>query len=304
MLKKIIAVSGIVLIAGFLVFFFYKYRARESAVFDSGSLRLKIVTSFYVLGDFAKRVGGDNVEVKTIIPAGAEPHEYEPTPKDIADIYSARLFFYQGGGFDQWADRLRGEIQQRGIAAVPIAEHFTLSNGDPHIWLDPVLAQKEIGIIRDSLIKIDPKNTELYANNAASYAVLLADLDKKYQDGLLFCAVKEIVASHSAYQYLADRYGLSLVSIAGSSPEQEPSLRKIAEIVWLIRAKDIKYIFVEPLAGSKAAQAVALETGVKSLALNPIEGLTDADIAAGKNYLSLMEDNLQNLKTALSCNAK
>lgn len=301
MLKKFIAVSGILLIVGFSSFFFYKYRVRENMVLDSGSPRLKIVASFYVLGDFTKRVGGDNIDVRTIIPAGAEPHEYEPTPKDIADIYSARLFLYQGGGFDQWADQFRGEIQQRGIAAVPMAEHFTLLNNDPHIWLDPVLAQKEIEIIRDYLIRADPQNAGLYANNATLYTALLADLDKKYRDGLLSCGIKEIVVSHSAYQYLAQRYGLSLISIAGLSPEQEPSLRKIAEIIRLIRAKGIKYIFIEPLAGSKAAQAVALETGANSLILNPIEGLPDADIAAGKNYLSLMEENLKNLRTALLC---
>lgn len=303
MLKKFIAVSGILLIVGFSTFFFYKYRARENAVSDSKSARLKIAASFYVLGDFAKRVGGNNVDVITIIPASADPHEYEPTPKDIAIINSARLFLYQGGGFDRWAEQAAGEARLKGVASVPITKSFSLEDDNPHIWLDPVLAKKEIEIIRDALASIDPQNADLYKQNAARYIDLLIVLDEKYKNTLATCAINVIVAPHPAFQYLADRYGLSLISIS-VSPEQEPSLRRVAEVIKIVRAQNIKYIFAEPLIGSKVADTIAKETGAEVLTLNPIEGLTDADIAYGKNYLSLMEDNLKNLKTALACNGK
>lgn len=300
MLKKIFIIFAVVTVIGLLVLFGYK--RRDGAVYNSVPAKLKVVASFYVLSEFARQVGGDNIEVVAIVPSGAEPHEYEPTPKDIAAINSARLFLYQGGGFDRWAERIAKEIRLKGVVVIPIVDSFALKDNNPHIWLDPALVQKEIEIIRDALINIDPQNADLYARNSARYIDLLASLDEKYKNGLADCATKDMVTPHPAFQYLADRYGLSLIAI-GVSPEQEPSLRRVAEIIQSVRSKGIKYIFTEPLSGSKVSEMIARETGTEVLELNPIEGLTETDIAANKNYISLMTDNLQTLKVALACNA-
>lgn len=307
MMKKIV-VFGIavvlVLVAVFLV-----ARRRQEIKTPAGS-KIKVAASFYVLAEFAKQIGGEKIDEISITPFGAEPHEYEPTPKEIADIYSAKLFVFQGGGFDSWAERLSDNLRGRGETVVSIMDRLALKNPDPHIWLDPIMARKEVEIIRDALVETDPPNAVLYQKNSANYLDELSLLDEKYKDGLAECAKKDFVASHSAFEYLARRYGLSFIPIVGMSTEEEPSPRKIAEIIELMRARDLKFIFTEPLADSRAVQTIAQETGAKILTLNPIEGLpaqaglTAQDAAAGKDYISLMEENLDNLRLALSCNAK
>lgn len=277
------------------------------------SEKLKVIATFYPLAELARQVGGELVDVTNITPTGAEPHDYEPSPRDIIKIRSAKVFLLNGGNIDVWAEKIQNDLKKRGIEVINMSESLRKStqllrsqgkNGerfDPHFWLDPILRQEQVAIVRDTFIKVDPENAEYYRKAGEDYINRLVTLDQEYKDGLRHCAIREVVVSHAAFGYLAKRYQLEMIYISGISPDQEPSPRRLAEISLLAREKNIKYIFFETLLSPKLAETVAREIGAKTLVFNPIEGLTDEEIRAGKNYISLMEDNLKNLRIALQC---
>ncbi len=273
--------------------------------------KLNVVASFFPLADFAKNVGGDYVTVTNITPAGAEPHDYEPTPQDIAKVYNAQLFILNGNGVDAWGEKIQSDLESKGVTVVKMSDHMdSLRNNspdepslayDPHFWLNPVNAEKEVNLIADAMAKIDPTHEAAYNQNKDAYEKQLADLDQAYKTGLSMCQQHVIVTSHNAFNYLAGQYGLATLYILGLSPDEEPSPKTIADIATEAKQKGIKYIFFESLVSPKLAQTVANEIGAKTLELNPIEGFTDEEIAAGKNYISQMKTNLANLRIALLC---
>ena len=267
--------------------------------------RLKVAASFYPLAHFAEQVGGDCADVVNISPPGSEPHEFVPPPRDFKKIWTSDIFVYQGGGLDPWAERIQGDIEQNGTLVVRMAEHFDLAGRrgkyDPHIWLDPLLAQKEVQVIRDAFIKADQENKRIYMKNAGEYIVTLDALDRKYNEGLGSCITRDIIVSHDAFSYLARRYGLNVHSISGISPEEEPSPRRIAELAGIAVKENIRYIFYEALSSPRMAETIAREVGGETLVLNPLGGITREDARAGKTYISLMEENLTNLRLALNC---
>ncbi|MEO5361548.1 MAG: metal ABC transporter substrate-binding protein [Nitrospirota bacterium] len=266
---------------------------------------IKVAASIYPLANFAKQVGGSLIDVETIIPAGVEPHEFEPAPKDIRRIYSSRVFIFNGAGIDLWAEKIAPDLEKNGVLMVNMTSGITLQHQhgrtDPHVWLDPVLAQKEVEIIREAFIKADPENGQTYRANAEAYLGKLRAVDKKFTDGLKSCAARKIVVTHGAFAYLARRYNLETLVLSGLSPSEEPSPRRLGEAVKTARAQGIKHIFFESLVSPKIAETVAREIGASTLVLNPLEGLTPADAKAGRDYISIMEDNLKNLRIALSC---
>ncbi len=276
--------------------------------------KLKVAASFYPLTHFAQQVGKNHVEVINIIPAGVEPHDFEPTPKDIKKIWSANVFIFNGADFDSWVEKIRVDLKKKGILTINMAEQFELFKSveeehrhihgkfDPHIWLDPILVIQEIKIIREVFIKADPRNTEAYRKNCDEYIEKLTVLHRKFEEGLKSCKIRDIVVSHNAFCYLAKRYDLNVLALSGLSPDEEPSPRRMGEIVKMARKRKIDYVFFETLVTPKIAQTIAREIGAKTLVLNPIEGLTDREIKKSKNYVSVMEENLRNLRQALSCN--
>jgi len=267
--------------------------------------KLKIVASFYPLAEFARQVGGNNVEVTNLVPAGTEPHDYEPTPKDIGLLKSADIFIYNGGGLEKWVEKISQSIVSDKQKVIQMSSNFTLlpfSGGtDPHIWLDPVNAKKMIAVIRDTLIISDPTHSEEYGVNAKTYLAQLETLDNKYKKGLSTCESKNIVTTHAAFGYLAQQYNLKQTAIAGLSPDEEPSPKRLGEISNQAKAENIHYIFFETLISPKLAETVANEIGAKTLVLNPLEGLSDSDVGLGKNYITVMEENLDSLRLALNC---
>ena len=310
--KIIIAVlTSLMMLAG--IFFWQSARDTSSIVPEQEpEKKISIVATFYPLQDFAESVGGDAVRVRSIVPAGVEPHDYEPTPQDIVSIYQADVFLLNGAGLDSWAEKIRPELARRGVTVVQMSEVVSLLSAsteaegetqvpDPHFWLDPIWVEKEIEAIRDTLIMRDPSRAEVYTRNTERYTALLAGLDTAYREGLRQCKFHTIVTSHKAFAYLAQRYGFEIISVSGISPEAEPSSRTLAEIAGAVRRLGLRYIFFETLSSPKVAETLALEVGVETLAFNPIEGLTDEERQAGKNYLSVMYENLGNLRTALRC---
>jgi len=277
---------------------------------STGKDKIKITASFYPHADFAKNIGGDLVDVTNVTPAGAEPHDYEPTPRDIARVYDSRLFIINGNGVDGWGEKIAGELKNRGVTVVnmsdillPIKNNDPQENRpyDPHYWLDPLNAQKEADVIADALIKIDSAHEKEYNKNRDAFKFRLSELDKQYSSGLAVCERKEIVTAHNAFNYLANRYNLSTLYILGFSPDAEPSSQVIAEISTQAKQRGVKYIFFETLVDPGLAQTIAGEIGAQTLVLNPIEGLTNEDISQGKDYISIMKENLSNLRIALQC---
>lgn len=288
----------------------------------SNTAQLEVATSFYVIEHFAERVGGDLVNVINVVPAGVDAHDFEPTPKDVAQIQDADVFMFHGAGLDSWAEDLAAQFDASRV--VEMTESFELreitedahdedeeleeheeehghGDVDPHIWLDPALAAEMVDVIQDALITKDPSNTSLYRSNADAYKQELAQLHEEFVSGLFACELNTIVVSHDAFGYLGTQYGLEIESIAGISPEEEPSTRQLAEIVETAESNNVEYIFFETLASPKLAETVAAEIGGGTLVLNPIEGLTPDEQSNGATYTSVMRENLANLQTALRC---
>lgn len=283
--------------------------------------RLTVAATFYPLAYLAEQVGGDNVNVVSVTPAGVEPHDFEPSPRDLIKIGQADLVLINGAGLDLWAEKASTDWVKKGQRVLVMSESVELlaaptdtddhseaaeadhaqGGYDPHFWLDPIRARQMVGAIRDQLIAADPANTDIYNQNAITASEKLGVLDTDFRLGLAKCAQREIVAAHDAYNYLVNRYNLKLYSIAGLSPESEPSARHLAELSDLVKSKKITTIFFESLTSPKLADTLARETGAKTAVLNPIEGLTLTEIAAGKNYDILMRENLAELRSALVC---
>ncbi len=273
-----------------------------------GFAKPQVVASFYPLYFLAEQTSGDKANVFNMTPAGAEPHDYEPTPQDLIRIENSDLLILNGSGLETWASNITKNIGDK-VSIIIAGENLTTKEieeegktiVDPHIWLDPTLAQKMADKITQGLIKIDPMNATYYQNNAITLKNKLANLDSLYKQGLRDCLKKDIITSHAAFGYLASAYGLNQVPISGLSPDAEPSPAELAQIAQFAKKHDVRYIFFESLASSKLSETIAREAGAKTLVLNPIEGLTDEEIAKGHDYFTEMESNLTNLQIALQC---
>lgn len=275
---------------------------------NNKSNKIQITASFYPVYFLSKEIAGDKADVFNITPAGAEPHDYEPTAQDMARIESSKMIVLNGGGLEAWADSVK---QNFGNRAVIVVAGDGLTNKafvedekqrtDPHIWLDPVLVKDMANKILDGFIQIDPANEDYYKANAESLILKLENLDNEYRQGLANCKSRDIITSHSAFGYLTAAYGLNQVSVTGLSPDEEPSVQQLAEISRFARDNNVKYIFFESLISPKLSETIANEVGAKTLVLNPIEGLSSEEVSQGKDYFTEMENNLSNLKTALEC---
>lgn len=286
---------------------------------------LSVVASFYPLWEFTRQVAGDRATVTVLVPPGVEPHDWEPAPQDVARLERAQVFVYNGAGFEPWVDKLLGNLSGKGPmvavatqgidllpADLPGHDHGQRAKGraaagvvsarqDPHAWLDPVLAQQQVNTIGAVLAQADPENAEQYRANAAAFRARLATLDERFRQGLGDCTRREIVAAHASFGYLAKRYRLTQMPVMGLSPESEPSPAQLAQIVRFARRHTVRYIFFETLVSPKLAETLAREVGARTLVLNPLEGLTGDEEAAGKGYVAIMGDNLTNLRAALDC---
>lgn len=280
--------------------------------------KIKVAATFYPLAYVAQQIGGEQIEVTTIIPPGAEPHDFEPTPRDQATIYESDVFIVNGYGVDAWAEKIIPELVAKNVTVIRMSDHINAmataetdrensgheeakSEYDPHFWLDPTNLIKQAEIIAAALIKIDADHSTAYNQNKDSFTQKLTALDQQYQAGLATCQSREIITAHDAFGYLTKRYNLTPFHILGLSPEEEPSPKTIAEIVKIAKEKNIKYIFFETEVDQKISQTIAQEIGAQTLVLNPIESLTKEEAKNNKDYISIMKENLHNLQTALVC---
>jgi zinc transport system substrate-binding protein len=250
---------------------------------------VEVVASFYPLAYAAERVGGDGVSVRNLTPPGSEPHDFELSARDVEAVRSADLVLYLGSGFQP---ALEDAVAEAGDTAVDLLGGLPLLDGDPHVWLDPLLYAeivKRVGVLLGR------------PEAAAEVGAELDALDAAFRQGLATCERRTIVTSHAAFGYLARRYGLEQVSATGISPEVEPTPRDLDRVVDEVRASGATTIFFETLVSPKLAQTIARETGAATAVLNPIEGLTGEEAEADKDYVSLMRENLAALREGLGC---
>jgi zinc transport system substrate-binding protein len=258
--------------------------------------RRLVVAAFYPLAFAAERVGGADVQVENLTPPGAEPHDFELAPRTVADLEQADVVLYLGHGFQPAVSAAVKEAHGTVVdllSGLPL--HQSTEEGlsaDPHVWLDPILFSRMVERVG-----------KVVDNPARSDALLddLRKLDRAYRTGLEHCARREIITSHEAFAYLAQRYGLTQVSITGLEPESEPTAGDLAGVVKVLRRTHATTVFFETLVSPRLADTVAREVGARTAVLNPIEGLTSSQQASGSDYFSLMRQNLSALRRALGC---
>jgi zinc transport system substrate-binding protein len=276
------------------------------------SANLRVVAALYPLAEAAQRVGGSSVSVENLTPPGVEPHDLELTPQAIADLQGADVVLYLDQGFAPAVEQAVADAQ--GVS-VDLLEGLPLQPGvseeddpegvsDPHVWLDPELYRRIVDRVASTFADVRPADAATFETNARSFDGELERLDLEFRQGLRGCARDLIVTSHAAFGYLAAEYGLTQVPISGPSPDSEPSAQRLAQLTALVEREGVTTIFTEELVSPKVAQTLADETGVTTAVLNPLEGLTEEEAAAGEDYLGVMRSNLATLEQALGCPAE
>lgn len=271
-----------------------------------------VLASFYPLQYVAERVGGDLVDVQTLTPPGAEPHDLELSPAQVDQVGRADLVVFLSDFQPSVDDAVaanppahvvdaaddvtlhEAEHSEEGEEEEDGHDHGSL---DPHFWLNPTLLPPVAEQVAAQLSEIDPDHAGEYAAGAAAFAQQMADLDDRYTAGLATCESRTIVTTHEAFSYLAEQYDLEQVGISGIDPEGEPSPARLAEVGRIVQDEGVSTIFFETLASPKVAETLADELGVDTAVLDPLEGLTDDT----QDYVSVADANLETLRTALSC---
>ena len=306
-----------------------------SAAGGGSSGTLSVQASFYPLQYVTERVGGDLVQVDSLTPAGAEPHDLELSPAAVDGLRTADAVVYLSGfqpavddavaqaapehALDAVHAGVEGEeahsAEEHGAAEEAHSEeahgdeasaeepHAEDDHGhdhggeDPHFWLEPDRLAAVATEVAHELAEVDPDNAETYESNAEELATELAALDEEFAAGLATCERDNIVVSHDAYGYLADKYDLEQVAIAGLDPDTEPSPARLAEIGKVVEAEGVTTVFSESLVNPKVAETLAAEHGIETAVLDPVENQSDESA----DYQQVMRNNLEALRTALDC---
>ena len=276
---------------------------------NTNESRIKVVASFYPVYEFVKEIGGNKVDVTSLIPIGVEPHDYEPTIQQIQNAETADLVVYNGAGLEKWIDKINAKFKVEASQGLNLLMSNDTGNSgtyDLHVWLDPILAEMEVENIRDALVKIDPANTQYYKANADRFIGKLNDLDYRIKTELATCNKKDFIAFHNAFTYFANRYGLNQHSVhQGLTPEGEVLPQRLQGVIELARDLGLHIVYSEDLVDPRSSEVIAQEIpNGKVLILSPIEGINSEEQRAGIGYLDKMNENVENLKIGLECQLK
>jgi zinc transport system substrate-binding protein len=267
--------------------------------------RVRVLASAYPFAWAAEQVGGPDVRVDDLVHAGAEPHDVELSPRQIGAFEQAALVVYLRRFQPAVDDAIRESDRAARLDLTPFVSvrPFTSdltgdheSGVDPHVWVDPVRMSSIVRAVAAALRRRDPAHATSYTSREAATLDRLRQLDADFRAALGSCAHRELVTAHSAFAYLADRYGLKQVGVAGISPDAEPSPRRLAKVARYAREHGVTTVFFGSAVDPKLADTVAREIGARTAVLDPVEG-----VARGDDYLSVMRRNAHTLHDGLSC---
>ena len=268
--------------------------SQASKYSSNSSNKLKVYASIYPMYDFAKKICGDKADVYNMTSTGSEPHDFEITSKDMANLTKANLFIYNGGGMEHWVDTVKDSIKD--LKYVETSFNINNEGLDPHFWLSPINAKKQMENIKNALAEIDAGNADYYNSNYNFYADRLDELDNHFKNVLSNIKNTNVVVTHPAFGHFCKEYSLNQVAIA----RDEADPKAMSDTIAFIKNNGVKAIFYEDFSSSKLVDSIANETGVKILTLNPIESLSKEYIDSGEDYFSVMEDNLVSLTNGLN----
>jgi zinc transport system substrate-binding protein len=272
--------------------------------------KLNVIVTLFPQYDMVRAIAKDNVNVRLLLPAGVEPHAYEPTPSTLIEINQSDLFVYTSDRMETWISHVFTDLDDKGPIVVDSSVGVNLlihndGNGeeiDPHYWLDPLNDKIMVDNILNGLIQIDPENTEFYQTNANAYKLKLDELDNAYQD--LFSRVqtnKIIYGGHFAFGYLTSRFNIEILSpYSGFSPDAEPSVSSLSELMDTMSMYNINVIFYEELIDPKIARIISEQTDATIDILHGGHNISKDDMANGVTYFDLMYTNIEKLKEALN----
>ena len=285
---------------------------------QSVSDKLQVAASFYPMAEFARNVAGDKAEVFVLVPDGAEAHDWEPSPSDLSRLGKAQVFVYNGV-VEPWAKQALTALSERKILAVQTGlglyeragetheeEHHHHDHGcahgkqDPHVWISPKKAIKQVERITAVLCEADAKNAKYYQDNSAKYVEQLKALDIQLANLAKNAPRKVFVTAHAAFGHLADDYGLKQLAVNGLSPHAEPTPADLQRLIKVVKEENVRYVFFETLTDPKLAKLVADETGAEISVLDPLEGLNEEGRKNKLDYLQIMQRNIHNLQIALN----
>ena len=287
-----------------------------------------VSVSTFALLESANAVGGNEIDIRSIVPLGSDAHMFSPNPTQVAEISGAALFIYNGAGFETWAENLKNVLPKttqiidmsRYVALQKSEEehheehadeaehhdehaHEEHNHGayDPHYWLDIDNMIKMTQTIDAEFSKLVPVKAEQFHKNSAAYIAELQKLKSEYAAGLAECKNRTLVSNHDAFGYLAHSNKLENVSVIGLSSDEQPSAQTVAHIVEIIKEHGIKTIFFEEMINDNVSQTISRETGAKAVALQPLENISEDELKSQQTYLTIMRENLKKLREAMEC---
>ncbi|KAB8129011.1 ZinT/AdcA family metal-binding protein [Gracilibacillus oryzae] len=296
---------------------------------------LTLYTTVYPLKYFAEQIAGEEASVESILPAGSDAHNYEPTSAQMVDIAEADAFIYNGAGLETYAEKISEAIEAEDVKIVEAStgidflehshdhshgeehshdhehegeegnhedEHAGHDHGDkdPHVWLDPIRSIQLAENIKESLIELRPESEESFNKNFEELKGNLEDLDKEFHDQLESLPGNQIIVSHAAYGYWEESYGIEQIPVSGLSPTNEPSQKGLQDIIEIAENHGLKYVFFEQNVTPKVTEVVREEIDAEPLRIHNLSVLTEEDINNNENYITLMKTNLEALTKALS----
>ena len=226
---------------------------------------IPVVTTISTFDSLVKAVGGSHVSVRSLVPIGASPETYQPTPQDIATLSSARLLVENGAGLETWLGKTLANVTSKNLKIIVCSDGLKVHVGNPHLWMDPQNAKHYVFAIRDALIQIDPQNAKDYSSNARHYASRLDALTRSIQQRIdtLPAQQRYMIVFHNAWQYYNDRFGITTLGFIEANPGQEPNPAQIAHLIDAARAHHVHAIFSEPEYSPKLAQQIAGNADIK-----------------------------------------
>lgn len=298
-----------VLFAGLLCFVAFEVLCLDGG--SAGVEKLNVVVSIYPLKDMVEQVGGERVQVDFIIPPGATPHTFEPTPADMARIHNAKMLVIIGAGLEFWAEKAVKSAGRRDLKVLVLSDSVPLisethvhsdgkakkrATGDPHIWLDPVIAKEMVDRISSALAGLDASNADYYRKRAERFNKEIDRLDEEIAAKVKAFRIREYVTFHPAWNYFSRRYGLRVAGVIEESPGKEAGPKHIARIIREIRRTGARAVFAEPQFNPKTAAVIAREAGARVLFLDPIGS---PEIKGRDTYIGLMKYNLSALEEGM-----